>query len=59
MINRAKTMFDDLSSLENQAGETQKPSEEQDKPARSLSRWSHVIAGLIFCLLYFPFRGHP
>jgi hypothetical protein len=52
-------MFDDLSSMENQAEETQKPSEEQDKPARSLSRWSHVIAGLIFCLLYFPFRGHP
>ncbi len=52
-------MFDDLSSLENQAEESQKPSEEDDKPARSLSRWSHVIAGLIFCLLYFPFRGHP
>jgi len=51
-------MFDDLASLENQTEDAQKPSEEEVKPARSLSRWSHVIAGFIFCLLYFPFRAH-
>jgi hypothetical protein len=52
-------MFDDLSSLENETEDAQKSSEEEDKPARSLSRWSHVIAGLILCLLYLPFRSHP
>lgn len=59
MHEAGETMFDDLSSLENQTEDAQKPSEEEDKPARSLSRWSHVIAGLIFCLLYLPFRTHP
>ena len=54
-----ETMFDDLTSLEGRAEEAQKPSEEEDKPARSLSRWSHVIAGLVFCLMYFPFQDHP
>jgi hypothetical protein len=52
-------MFEDSSSLENQAQETQKPSEEEGQPSRWLSRWSHVIAGLVFCLLYFPFQSHP
>ena len=52
-------MFDDLSSLENQTEDTQKTSEVKDEPSRWLSRWSHVIAGLVFCFLYFPFKGHP
>jgi hypothetical protein len=52
-------MFDGLSSRENQTEDAQKLPEEEDKPARSLSRWSHVIAGLIFCLLYLPFRDRP
>ncbi len=51
-------MFDDLSSSESQTERAQRVSEEEDKPARSLSRWSHVIAGLVFCLMYFPFRNH-
>ena len=49
-------MFDDLTSLDGGAEEAQKSLEEEDKPARSLSRWSHVIAGLAFCLTYFPFQ---
>jgi hypothetical protein len=52
-------MFDDSTSLENETEDAQEPSEEEDKPARSLSRWSHVIAGLVACLLYLPFRDHP
>jgi len=52
-------MIDDLTSLEGRAEEAQKPLEEEDKPARSLSRWSHVIGGLIFCLIYFPFQENP
>lgn len=52
-------MSDDLLSLENQTEETQKSPEEEDRPARTLSRESHIIAILVFCLLYFPFRGHP
>ncbi|HXE07255.1 MAG TPA: hypothetical protein VN612_05125 [Acidobacteriaceae bacterium] len=27
--------------------------------ARTWSKWSHVIAGAVFCLLYFPFDSHP
>jgi hypothetical protein len=54
-----QSMFDDLTSLEGQAEVAQKSEEEEDKPARSLSRWSHVIAGLVFCLMYFPFQDHP
>jgi len=52
-------MFDELSGLENQSEAQQASVEEADKPARSLSRWSHVIAGIVFCLVYFPFQGHP
>lgn len=52
-------MFDESLGLDNRPEETQKSSEEEDKPARDLSRWSHVIAGLVFCLLYFPFQHHP
>ena len=48
-------MFDESSESE----DTEERAEEEEKPARNWSRWSHVIAGVIFCLLYFPFRGHP
>jgi len=52
-------MFDDISSLENQPEASQKPSDDEDEPStRILSVWSHVIAGVIFCLLYFPFESH-
>jgi hypothetical protein len=50
------TVFRDL---ENPTADPPRPSREEDRPARSLSRWSHIIAALIFCLLYFPFRRHP
>jgi Na+/proline symporter len=52
-------MFDDLSSLENSAEDTQKIPEAENEPSRWLSRWSHVFAGLAFCLLYFPFQSYP
>lgn len=52
-------MFDDISSLEGQTQEDQNSSEEKDKPARSLSRWSHVVALVVFCLVYFPLQNHP
>jgi len=52
-------MFDDSTKLENQNEGTQEPSEEADQPSRWLSRWSHVIAGVAFCLLYFPFQNRP
>jgi hypothetical protein len=51
-------MFDEFSQDENPQ-ETSEESEDEEKPARSWSRWSHVIAGLTFCLLYFPFRDRP
>lgn len=52
-------MFDDISSLENQTEDSQKRSDDEDEPStRMLSLWSHVIAILIFCLLYFPFERH-
>ncbi|MEI9967322.1 MAG: hypothetical protein WDM87_01325 [Terracidiphilus sp.] len=37
----------------------QKPSKEDDKPIRQMSLWSHVIAGVVFCLVYLPLKGHP
>jgi hypothetical protein len=49
----------DLSSLENQTEDTEKASKVEDEPSRWLSKWSHVIAGLVFCLLYLPFQSHP
>jgi hypothetical protein len=52
-------MFDDLDTAEQETEEEQKPSEEDDKPIRGLSRWSHVIAIIIFSLLYFPLKSHP
>jgi Na+/proline symporter len=52
-------MFDELPDSEDRGELAHNPSEEQDKPARNLSRWSHVIAGLVFCLIYFPLRHHP
>jgi hypothetical protein len=47
-------MFDEMSQTE----EAKETSEDDEKPARSWSQWSHVIGGITFCLLYFPFRGH-
>jgi hypothetical protein len=52
-------MFDDPSSLENQTEDTQKAPKAEDEPSRWLSKWSHVIAGVVFCLLYFSFQSHP
>jgi hypothetical protein len=51
-------MFDDLDTAEQKTEEEQKLSEENDKPIRQMSLWSHVIAGIVFCLLYLPLKGH-
>jgi len=52
-------MFDDLSKIENSTEDNQKTSEAKNEPSRWLSKWSHVFAGLAFCLLYFPFQDYP
>jgi hypothetical protein len=52
-------MFDELPGSDDRRGPSHDLSDEQNKPARNLSRWSHVIAGLVFCLIYFPFQHHP
>jgi hypothetical protein len=52
-------MFDDLDTAEQKTeGEQKRSAEDDDKPILGLSRWSHVIAGLLFCVLYFPFKSH-
>jgi hypothetical protein len=52
-------MFDDSTSLENQTPDAQKASEEEEKASSSVSRWSALIAMVVFCLIYFPFKNHP
>ncbi len=51
-------MFDDFDTAESKIEGGQKPSEEDGKPTTGLARWSHVIAMLVFCLLYLPFQEH-
>ena len=50
-----RSMSDEFSQTE----DAEDRAEDQEKPARTWSRWSHVVAGVIFCLVYVPFRGHP
>lgn len=52
-------MFDDLDTAENETEGELNSSEQDDEPIRGLSRWSHVVAGVVFCPLYFPFWEHP
>jgi hypothetical protein len=52
-------MFDEVPGSDDWREHPHNSSEEQDKPARNLSRWSHAIAGLVFCLIYLPFQHHP
>jgi hypothetical protein len=53
-----ETMVDDLSSLERQAQDPQACPQGQDYSSRYRSHWSGIIAVLIFCILYLPFRNH-
>ena len=53
-------MPDDYIDLNSQTEEKQKPSEDREDAKESswwIGRWAHVIAMLVFCLLYFPFQG--
>ena len=45
-------MFDDLD-------EATKEPVEPEKPRWWIGPWAHVIAGLVFCLIYFPFDQYP
>lgn len=49
-------MFEDSVGIENPADDEQKSSQETEQSSWWIGRWSHVIAGLVFCLLYFPFE---
>jgi hypothetical protein len=52
-------MFDDLETAESKTEEiSQNSSEDQQTSSWWIGRWSHVIAGVVFCLLYFPFDGY-
>src|SRR5580692_11215978 len=49
-------MFEDSLAIENQTEDDQKPSGGKEKPSWWIGRWAHVIAMVVFCLLYFPFQ---
>lgn len=48
-------MFDDLDTAESRTEESQNPAEGDRKSGWWIGPWAHVIAGVIFCLTYFPF----
>ncbi len=47
-------MPDDDIDLKSPNEEEQKPSEDVERSSWWIGRWAHVIAGVVFCLLYFP-----
>jgi di/tricarboxylate transporter len=51
-------MFEDLDTAESKTEDSQDPSEDKQTPHWWIGPWAHVIAGLVFCLLYFPFDQH-
>jgi hypothetical protein len=51
-------MFEDSLGVENQTEDDQNSSETNERSSWWIGRWAHVIAGLSFCLLYFPFQNH-
>lgn len=52
-------MFDDLSSLESRTESTKEISEGEAEPSRERMRWSGLIGGGVFLVLYLLFRSHP
>jgi hypothetical protein len=56
--NVGEGMFEDSTALENQTEGDQNTTESNEKSSWWIGRWAHVIAGLSFCLLYFPFQNH-
>lgn len=51
-------MFDDLDTAENETEAQQNLSEDGQAPHWWVGPWAHVIAGLVFCLIYFSFDQH-
>jgi hypothetical protein len=51
-------MPDEYTDLRSEGGVDEKPSEDAEKSSWWIGRWAHVIAGVVFCLLYFPFADH-
>jgi len=49
-------MLEDSRGIEDPDKDHQKPSEGNEKSSWWIGRWAHVIAMLVFCLLYFPFE---
>ena len=51
-------MFDDLETAESKTNETQNSSQSDKTTSWWIGRWSHVIAGLFFCVMYFPLSSY-
>ncbi|MGD1062758.1 MAG: hypothetical protein ABR860_05805 [Terracidiphilus sp.] len=49
-------MFDDLDTAEKKTEDEQTSPEDEKESHWWIGPWAHVIAILIFCLLYFPFK---
>jgi len=49
-------MFDDLDVTERKTEDEQSPADDEKESSWWIGRWAHVIAGVVFCLLYFPFK---
>lgn len=47
-------MFDDLETAESKAEERADPSASDRAQHWWIGRWAHVLAGVVFCALYFP-----
>lgn len=51
-------MPDDYIDLTAQQDDGQKPPETEEVTSWWIGRWAHVIAGVVFCALYFPLSDH-
>ena len=51
-------MFDDLETAESKTEEAKSPSDDEQKRHWWIGPWAHVIAGVVFCLVYFPLDKH-
>lgn len=49
-------MFDDLDTAEKKTEIEQTPAEDEKESHWWIGPWAHVIAGVVFCLLYFPLK---
>lgn len=49
-------MFDDLDTAERKTEDEKTHAETEEQSSWWIGRWAHVLAGVVFCLLYFPFE---